>query len=44
VLRAGRTVVVCAGDVVAMQDEAEVPVATMLATIMAIAGRAGIEG
>jgi uncharacterized protein (TIGR00369 family) len=43
VLRAGRTVIVCAGDVVAVQDEAEIPIATMLATIMAITGRAGVE-
>jgi uncharacterized protein (TIGR00369 family) len=43
VLRAGRTVIVCAGDVVAVQDGTEVAIATMLATIMAIAGREGVE-
>jgi acyl-coenzyme A thioesterase PaaI-like protein len=43
VLRAGRTITVCAGDVVAVQDGAEVAVATMLATMMTVAGRAGVE-
>jgi len=44
VVRAGRTVVVCAGDVVAVQDGQETAIATMLATIMAVRERAGIEG
>lgn len=44
VLRAGRTVIVCAGDVVALQgaDEEEVPIATMLATMMVARDRAGV--
>lgn len=39
VIRAGRTITVCAGDVTAWRDGAEHPVATMLATIMTIAAR-----
>lgn len=48
VVRAGRTVMVCAGDVVAVQDnedgtgEREVAVATMLGTMMVIRDRAGV--
>ena len=37
VIRAGRTLTVCAGDVVAVRDGAEHPVATMLATVMTLA-------
>jgi uncharacterized protein (TIGR00369 family) len=43
VLRAGRTVTVCAGDVLAVQaDGQETAIATMLATMMAVRDRAGI--
>jgi uncharacterized protein (TIGR00369 family) len=38
VIRPGRTVSVCAGDVVAVEGEAEQPVATLLATMMRVAG------
>lgn len=37
VLRAGRTITVCAGDVVALAGAEEKVVATMLATMMAVA-------
>ena len=40
--RPGRTLTVCQADVVAVQDGAETPVATMLATLMALQGRAGL--
>jgi len=40
VIKAGRTLTVCAGDVV---NQAEKPVATMLATMMTVTGR-GITG
>jgi uncharacterized protein (TIGR00369 family) len=49
VVRAGRTIVVCSGDVLALQDdkasegEQEVTVATMLATMLVAEGRAGIS-
>lgn len=48
VVRAGRTIVVCSGDVIALQDGEEgegeqgVTVATMLATMLVVLGRAGI--
>ena len=38
VLRPGRTVTVCAGDVVAVEGRTEKPVATLLATMMRVAG------
>ena len=44
VVRAGRTVTVCTGEVVARLDAGEKPVALMQATMMAIHGRAGIIG
>ena len=52
VVRAGRTIIVCSGDVMALHDsssevgegeEREVAVATMLATIMVVQGRAGVS-
>jgi acyl-coenzyme A thioesterase PaaI-like protein len=46
VVRAGRTIVVCSGDVIALQDgegEQGVMVATMLATMLVVLGRAGIR-
>jgi uncharacterized protein (TIGR00369 family) len=39
VTRAGRTLTVCAGDVVALADGRETAVAVMLATMMALHGR-----
>jgi len=39
VLRPGRTLTVCQSDVVALEGGAETPVATMLATLMALEGR-----
>ncbi len=45
VVRAGLTIVVCSGDVIALQDGEEgegVMVATMLATMLVAQGRAGI--
>jgi uncharacterized protein (TIGR00369 family) len=42
VLRAGRTVTVCSGDVMAIQDEEEVLVATMLATMLTVRDRAEV--
>ena len=47
VVRAGRTIIVCSGDVVALQDgnkEQEVSVAIMLATMMVVQGRPSITG
>lgn len=41
VIRPGHTVTVCAGDVVAVEGEAEQPVATLLATMMRVAGHPG---
>ncbi|MBM3218857.1 MAG: PaaI family thioesterase [Candidatus Rokubacteria bacterium] len=38
VIRPGRTVTVCAGDVVAIDGRTERPVATLLATMMRVAG------
>jgi uncharacterized protein (TIGR00369 family) len=49
VVRAGQTIVVCSGDVLALQnakggeDEQEVMVATMLATMLVAQARAGIS-
>ncbi|MEO6593528.1 MAG: PaaI family thioesterase [Planctomycetota bacterium] len=43
VVRAGRTLTVCAADVVAVQAGEETTVATMLATVMTILGRPGID-
>ena len=51
VVRAGRTIVVCSGDVIALPDaqkdeagggKVEVMVATMLATMLVVQGRAGV--
>ena len=42
VLRAGRTLTVCAGEVRALQDGAETLVAVMQATMMAVRGRPGL--
>jgi uncharacterized protein (TIGR00369 family) len=42
VVRAGRTLTVCSGEVHAIQGEDEVPVAIMQATIMAVRERAGL--
>ena len=42
VVKAGRTITVCSGDVFALADE-PVLVATMTATVMALQGRAGIS-
>ena len=45
VVRAGRTIVVCSGNVVALQNskgEEEKSVATMLATMLVVQGRPGI--
>ena len=41
VVRPGRTVTVCSGEVLAINDGAEKPVATMLATMATVASRAG---
>ncbi len=41
VVRPGRTVTVCSGDVVALTDGAEKPVATMLATVATVHPRTG---
>jgi uncharacterized protein (TIGR00369 family) len=43
VLRAGRTIVVCTGDVLGVQDGEETLVATMLATMMVIRDRPGVS-
>ena len=46
VVRGGRTIVVCSGDVIAIQegeDEQGVMIATMLATMLVAQGRAGIN-
>lgn len=42
VIRAGRTILVCAGDVFTERDGTSVTVATMLATMMVIRDRPGI--
>ena len=45
VVRAGRTIVVCSGDVVALQNDKgqeEQSVATMLATMLVVQDRPGI--
>jgi uncharacterized protein (TIGR00369 family) len=45
VVRAGRTIVVCSGDVIALHDGRkgeEATVATMLATMLVVQGRSGI--
>jgi uncharacterized protein (TIGR00369 family) len=42
VLKAGRTLVTCAGDVFAVEEGKERLVATMLATVMVVQGRAGL--
>jgi uncharacterized protein (TIGR00369 family) len=39
VIRAGRTITVCAGDVFALHDGAEHPIATMLATMMILSAQ-----
>ncbi len=39
VKRPGRTITVCSGEVLALQDGREQPVATMLATVMAVRDR-----
>jgi uncharacterized protein (TIGR00369 family) len=39
VIRAGRAITVCAGDVFAQRDGAEHPIATMLATVMVLASQ-----
>lgn len=44
VLKPGRTVTVCAGDVVALADGEERAVATMLATLMAVRERPDLPG
>jgi len=44
VLRAGRTVTVCQADVWGNRGEEKRVVATMIATMMTIHGRAGVEG
>ncbi len=42
VVRAGRTLTVCSGEVVALHGGGERPVALMTATLMAVQGRAGL--
>ncbi len=42
VLKAGRTIVVCAGEVHAVREERETLVAVMQATMMAVRGREGV--
>jgi uncharacterized protein (TIGR00369 family) len=44
VLRPGRTLTVCTGEVVALEGERETLVASMLATMMAVRGRPGLAG
>jgi acyl-coenzyme A thioesterase PaaI-like protein len=44
VKRAGRTVTVVTGDVFALRGGEERLVATMLATMMTVLGRPGLEG
>lgn len=39
VVRAGRTITVCQGEAVMVENHAEIPVATMLATIMTVRDR-----
>lgn len=43
VLRSGRTLTVCSGEVLDVSDEHERPIARMLSTIMAVAGRRGVR-
>ncbi len=43
VVRAGRTITVCSGEVVAFTGDTEKPIALMQATIMAIHGREGVR-
>jgi len=43
VVRAGRTIIVCSGDVLATQDGQETMVATMLATMMVVRDRPGVS-
>jgi uncharacterized protein (TIGR00369 family) len=43
VVRAGRTIVVCAGDVFAVQDGRETIIATMLATMIVVRDRPGVR-
>ncbi len=44
VLRPGRTLTVCTGEVVALEGERETPVAAMLATMMTLPARPGRAG
>ena len=44
VVRSGRTLSVCTADVVAVEGERETAIATMLATVMALHERPGIDG
>ena len=44
VVRAGRTITVCAADAFAVQDGAERHVSSMTATMMTITGREGVAG
>ena len=44
VMQAGRTLMVCAGDVVAIANGEEKTVATMLATMIRIKGRPEVSG
>lgn len=44
VVKPGRTIMVCQGEVTAIDGGQEKPVATMLATMMVVTGRPGIVG
>lgn len=44
VVRAGRTVTVCSADAIMLDAGREVHVATMVATMMTVLGRGGIQG
>ena len=44
VMQAGRTLMVCAGDVVAVTNGEEKTVATMLATMLRVQGRPDVSG
>lgn len=44
IIRAGRTITVCHGDAFAVADDAETLVATMVATMMTVRGRKGLQG
>ena len=44
VVRAGRTITVCQADGVMLSDSGEIPVATMLATIMTVTARPDVVG